>query len=309
MRNIRIKQIDAFTTKTFKGNPAAVVVHAEGLSSRDMQKIALEMNLSETVFVLPPEDEQADLRLRWFTPSREVDLCGHATIAAFHALAEEGAYGLEVGEAQSFLVDTRSGNLTVDVEWKEMMPYIKFSLPIPRFFPYPGDIKLLAGALGLSELEFSPAVKPQIHDGGYCFIALHHEDSLEDLDPNFSVLSKLEEQYKVMGFVIFSTDVESEDTDWNLRFFAPAAGVNEDPVTGSAHGPLAAFLWTNGLLEKGLHFYNFIGKQGSHVGRSGTVHVGLAVDDQAIRELYIAGHAVTVMEANMMLGSAIKENV
>ena len=95
MRKIKIKQVDAFTKNPFCGNPAGVVTVASGLTEKQMQSIAKEMNLSETAFILPPTSPDADLSIRWFSQTREVDLCGHATIAGFYALAEEKKYGME----------------------------------------------------------------------------------------------------------------------------------------------------------------------------------------------------------------------
>jgi PhzF family phenazine biosynthesis protein len=310
MNSIRIKQVDAFTRTPFCGNPAGVVLEAEGLSVRDMQHVAREMNVSETVFVLPPDNpDTADIRLRWFTPTQEVDLCGHATIAAFHALAEEGMFDLEVDEAQTFIVQTRSGDLTVDVEWQEMRPFIKFSLPLPRFFPYPGDIKVLAGALGLSEIELSTKVKPQITANGYCFVPLHNYESLAAVEPDYALLKKLDEKYDLVGFAVVTTDTDEKNVDWEMRFFAPALGVPEDPVTGSAQGPMAGFLWHCGLLDKRKKVFTFRGGQGQYVNRPGIVHVTLINNGKSLEELQIAGEAVTVLDGTMLLKVATTEEL
>lgn len=307
VQTVRIKQVDAFTRKPFSGNPAGVVIHAEQLRTEDMQNIAREMNLSETVFVLPPEDEENDLRLRWFTPKQEVDLCGHATIAAFHALAEEGEFGLEVNEPQSFLIETRSGNLTVDLEWKDFLPYVKFSLPIPRFFPFPDDLGVLCGALGISKVELSQKVSPQITDNGYCFVPLKDFDSLATLEPNQHLLKKLDERHDLKGFAVVTTDTGDDDTDWHMRFFAPELGVFEDPVTGSANGPMAAFLYYNGFLEEDKKWFTFKATQGHFIKRSGTVYVNMTVQNGEINELQIAGQAITVMEGVITLNPHIPE--
>lgn len=306
-QTVRIKQVDAFTRKPFTGNPAGVVLDAEQLSGSDMQKIAREMNLSETVFVLPPETEDNDLKIRWFTPTQEVDLCGHATIAAFHALAEEGRFGLEVNEPQSFMIETRSGVLTVDLEWKDFLPYVKFSLPIPRFFPFPDDISVLCGALGLSKVELSQKVNPQITDNGYCYVPLKNFDSLETLEPNQHLLRKLDERHDLKGFAVVCTDTGDRDTDWHLRFFAPELGVFEDPVTGSANGPMAAFLFYNGFLEEDKKFFSFKAAQGTFVHRPGYVQVYMTTNGDEIQELQIAGQAVTVMDGVLNLSAHLPE--
>ncbi|HTS00715.1 MAG TPA: PhzF family phenazine biosynthesis isomerase, partial [Bacteroidota bacterium] len=112
---ISVKQVDAFTETPLTGNPAGVVVKADGLTDRQMQMVAREMSVPETAFILPPTMPGADLRIRWFSPTVEVPLCGHATIASFHALAESNMCGMENPGAYSFNLETRSGILPVEV--------------------------------------------------------------------------------------------------------------------------------------------------------------------------------------------------
>lgn len=309
MNTLRIKQVDAFTRKPFTGNPAGIVLDAKHLKKKDMQNIAKEMNASETAFVMDSDNEEADVRIRWFTPTQEVNLCGHATIAAFHALAEEGHFGLEVNEPQSFIVDTKSGNLVVDVEWQDFHPYIKFSLPIPEFFPFPGDISLLCGALGITEIELSQKIKPKITENGYCFVPLNNYESLKTLEPNETLLHKLNERYQLVGFAVVTTDTGDKDIDWHMRFFAPELGVFEDPVTGSANGPMAAFLWDNGFLDKKKKLHTFKASQGKFIGRPGTVSVIMKTNHEVIEELQIAGEAVTVLDGSMILSANLPEKL
>ena len=305
MSVIRFKQVDAFTRKPFSGNPAGVVLEAEDLNSKDMARIAREINVSETAFVLPAPNEEVDLAMRWFTPTQEVDLCGHATIAAFHAMAEEGMFGLEVDEPQSFLVHTKAGVITVDVEWQELRPYIRMSLPVPRFFPFPGDIANLCGALGLSEIELSQKVKPQITQNGYVFVPVKDFDSLKSLEPNPFLLRRIGERHDLGGFAVVTTDTGNKDIDWHMRFFAPGMGILEDPVTGSANGPMAVFLWHNGFLDEEQRLFTFKAEQGRFVDRPGIVHVQLHATDAQVEELMIAGEAVTVMEGQIIMSTNV----
>lgn len=309
MGSIRIKQIDAFTRKPFTGNPAGVVLDADSISSKVMQQIANEMAVSETAFVLKPESEDNDLRVRWFTPTGEVDLCGHATIAAFHALAEEKYFGLEVNEPQSFLMETKSGILNVDVEWKDMQPYIKMSLPVPHFFPFPDDYSLLCAAIGISEIELSKKVKPQITESGYCYVPLAAYDSLKSIEPNYLLMRKLKERHNIIGFAVVSTETENRDIDWHIRFFAPVLGVHEDPVTGSAHGPMAVYLYTNGLLDSSSKHFTFTGTQGRFLKRNGSVQVTMLAKNKKVDQLEIAGQAVTVLEGTIRTHANIPEKL
>ncbi len=298
---VRFQQVDAFTRKPFCGNPAGVILDAEQLRVKDMQNIARELNISETAFVLPSEKEHNDLRIRWFTPTQEVDLCGHGTIAAFHTLAEEGRFGLQVNEPQSFLVETRAGVLTVDVEWFDMRPFVKLTLPTAKFFPYPGDIRYLCGALGLSEIELSQKVKPQITGSGFCYIPVGSLESLETLEPNHYLLRQLNDRHDLSGFAVVSTDTGDKDEDWVLRFFAPSLGIYEDPVTGTANGPMAVFLWENGFLNPNKKHFSLRGSQGDYIQRPGVVHVNMAIKDGEASFIQIAGEAVSVIEGNLRL--------
>lgn len=298
---VRFRQVDAFTRKPFTGNPAGVVPDAGHLKSSEMQNIAREINVSETVFILPAENENNDLRLRWFTPTQEVDLCGHATIAAFHVLSEEGAFGLQVNEPQTFLVETKSGVLTVDVEWVDLRPYIKFTMPPPRFFPYPGDSRFLCGALGLADIELSQKVKPQITGNGFCYVPVRNLDSLETLEPNQHLMGKLNERHDLNGFAVVTTDTGELAADWVMRFFAPSIGIFEDPVTGTANGPMAAFLWENGFLDKTKKHFSFRAFQGESVNRPGTVLVNMMIKDGEVSVIQVAGEAVSVIEGNIRL--------
>ena len=300
---IRIKQVDAFTRTPFAGNPAGIVLDADQLDSKTMQKIAMEMNLSETAFILEPTDPEADLRIRWFTPTQEVSLCGHATIAAFHVLAEEGRFDLEIGEPQSFVLETKSGNLLVDVEWLNHHPYVKFALPTPKFFPFPGEMKLLCAALGISEIELSRKVKPMISDNGYCYVPITHFDSMKSIEPNNALIAQLDTLYDIKGFAIVTMDTGDKNIDWHMRFFAPGLGVFEDPVTGSANGPMAAYLYLNGLVDTTKSYFEFKAEQGHFLNRTGHVDVVLKTNEKGIEELQICGEAVTVMEANIFPGA------
>lgn len=301
MHVIRIQQIDAFTLQPFNGNPAGVVIDADTLTDKEMQLIAREMNLSETAFVIQSDRELADLRLRWFTPSQEVDLCGHATIAAFHALAAEGRFSLEVGEEQSFRVETRSGTLEVDVDWNKQFPFIKFGLPIPEFYEFPGDWDVMLDALKLTENHLSETFNPLMDQQGYLYLIVEDDQALSDVRPQTDMLLRLKEKHGVNGVAVASLVESESEPDWNMRFFAPALGVPEDPVTGSANGPMAAYLLHHDWIsfEDGRIIQK--GRQGQFMNRTGEVHVLLKGQRDIIDQLKIAGSAVTVLDGNITL--------
>ncbi|RAQ95590.1 PhzF family phenazine biosynthesis protein [Thermogemmatispora tikiterensis] len=256
----RIVQVDAFTDRPFAGNPAAVCLLAEARDERWMQLVAREMNLSETAFLLPEGD---GYRLRWFTPTVEVDLCGHATLASAHVLWEEEL--LRPDDLARFY--TRSGLLTARRldGWIEMdFP----ATPATATTPPPG----LSEALGLT-----PRLVAR-NQFDY-LIELESEEAVRALQPDLTRLLTI----PARGFIVTSR-ASGQDYDFVSRFFGPAVGVNEDPVTGSAHCTLAPF-WCSRLGRPALTGY-----QAS--ARGGLVRVRLAGE-----RVFLSGQAVTVLRA------------
>jgi PhzF family phenazine biosynthesis protein len=175
---IHIKQVDAFTETPLTGNPAGVVANAEGLSDQHMQTVAREMSVPETAFILPPSTPAANLRIRWFTPSTEVPLCGHATVAGFHALAEEGLYGMKNPGTYSFKVETKSGILPVSVEKKGDGIDVLFGLTVPEF-TRAGQFKLdVMRILNISLEEFENRMPIVVANYLYVPIRRLHEAEL-----------------------------------------------------------------------------------------------------------------------------------
>ncbi len=257
-----IYQVDAFTDRPFAGNPAAVCVLESPASDSWMQALAREMNLSETAFLTREED---GYRLRWFTPAVEVDLCGHATLAAAHVLWEAGY--LWTTEAARF--QTRSGLLTAQKEgnWIEM----DFPATPPAAAEAPAG---LLEALGVTPLYVGKTRFDYL-------IQVGSEAEVRGLAPDFEVLRKVEARG-----VIVTSEADGEDADFVSRFFGPAVGVDEDPVTGSAHCCLGPF-WAERL-----HKQEMAAFQAS--ARGGTVGVHVMGDRVLLR-----GQAVTVLRGEL----------
>src|SRR5437588_2343502 len=229
---LRIVQVDAFTNRPFAGNPAAVCVLPASESRADapsetgadapseiwMRNIAREMNLSETAFLLPLNPPLDGYRLRWFTPSVEIDLCGHATIASAHVLWEDGH--LPRGRQARF--HTRSGLLTSEQrgDWIELDFPSKIAAPAAA-------APFLLPALGVKQ---APFVGKNVFD---YLVEVDSEETLRGLSPDHAALRKL----GVRG-VIVTARSSSPQFDFVSRFFAPGSGIDEDPVTGSAHTAL-----------------------------------------------------------------------
>jgi PhzF family phenazine biosynthesis protein len=259
----RFTQVDAFTDRPFAGNPAAVCLLPSTGDPVWMQQVAQEMNLAETAFLVGRPD---GFDLRWFTPTIEVDLCGHATLASAHVLWEEGR--LKANEIARF--HTRSGVLTAarrgDLIW----------LDFPSTPPEPASPP--------AEIARGLGVAPR-YVGRTCFdylVELESEDQVRALAPDFSTLKQL----GVRG-VIVTARSSNGSCDFVSRFFAPGAGIDEDPVTGSAHCGLAPF-WAGRMGKKEL-----IGHQISQ--RGGVVRVRLEGD-----RVQLGGHAVTVLRGELL---------
>ncbi|MGH7495147.1 MAG: PhzF family phenazine biosynthesis protein [bacterium] len=260
---VTIIQVDAFTNKPFAGNPAAVCVLPAPREEEWMQAVASEMNLSETAFL---HKEGEGYRLRWFTPILEIDLCGHATLASAHVLWERGSKP----ENEMIRFFTRSGELRAAKQGE----WIELDFPAEPEEPIKAPVNLVE-ALG---------VKP-LYVGKNRFdylVEVDSEKTLRRLQPNFMALEKVHTR----GVIVTSRS-HSPEYDFVSRFFAPAAGIKEDPATGSAHCCLGPF-WGKRFGKQEL-----IGYQAS--ARGGMVRVRLGE-----KRVYLGGQAVTVLRGELL---------
>jgi PhzF family phenazine biosynthesis protein len=255
---VKIFQVDTFTNKPFTGNPAAVCILPEPRAETWMQNVAREMNLSETAFLHRHED---GFSLRWFTPTVEVDLCGHATLASAHILCEMGYLKL-VEQAHFF---TRTGLLTA--EHKNDRIDLNFpSEPEVQVNPPSGLVKALGVEpkyIGKNRFDY--------------LVEVDSERTVRNISPGFSLLKRI----PCRGVIVTSL-ADSKEFDLVSRFFAPSVGINEDPVTGSAHCCLGPF-W-----KKRLNKNEFVAYQAS--SRGGVIWVRLNGE-----RVYLGGQTVTVM--------------
>ncbi|MBD3675412.1 MAG: PhzF family phenazine biosynthesis protein [Planctomycetaceae bacterium] len=259
MTTIPCFQVDAFTAEPFRGNPAAVCLLDEPADERWMQSVAAEMNLAETAFVRPLDEETFELR--WFTPRLEVDLCGHATLAAAHVLWEQSQ--LPADRAAQF--QTRSGTLVCEKQG-DLIQMDFPATPAHETTRPPG----LEAALGVQPLWVGQSRYDYL-------VGVIDEEEVQSARPDFRALAEIETR----GVIV--TSISDDDRyDFVSRFFAPRAGVDEDPVTGSAHCCLAPY-WSDLLSKEKL-----IGYQASE--RGGVVHTECVGD-----RVKLKGPAVTVL--------------
>lgn len=299
MQKIKINYVDAFTDVPFNGNPAGVVSDANNLSETQMANIARELNLSETAFILRPSKLDADVRIRWFTPTTEVSLCGHATVASFHILAEDGKMGMTNNGEYHFKLETASGILPLDVTKENDSITIMLGMKLSNLQPVAGQKIELVRLLNISQSEFDGNFRP-LRDN-YLFVAVKRLHTLFSIKPNFAMMANFLEARNLHGLCVFTTETVERDSKVHSRFFAPNDGINEDPVTGSSHGPLAEILYENGLIKPLDGRCVFQGEQGDGIGRKGRVMVELDVDDEKPVSVKIGGRAVTVFEGELLL--------
>ena len=256
-----IYQVDAFNNELFKGNPAAVCPLTEWISEDLMQSIAEENNLSETVFFVKNEDS---FDIRWFTPSCEIDLCGHATLAAAHIIFTELNFDKDIIEFNS-----KSGKLTVkkNDDW--------YSLNFPS-----EEISAIETPALLEEALNVPVLKT--YKGKWkLLVELENETTVANLKPNFSLLSELESR----GIIVTS---KGDSVDFVSRFFAPKLGINEDPVTGSAHTLLIPF-WAKKLTKNNLNAIQL------------SKRIGILKCEYLNERVEMSGQAITYLKGNLTL--------
>jgi len=293
-----VYQIDSFTKETFKGNPAGVVYNADGLSDEQMKKIARELNNSETAFILPPTVENAHGRIRYFTPTTEVPICGHATIAAMYVKALE-----EDLESSVFNMQTKAGVLPFEVikkanDYKIIMTQgkIEFSEPFDK------DISnRIIKAIGLTATDLDSKCPIQIVSTGHSkvLIGIRSKETLNQLKPDYLKLIELSNEIHCNGYYVFVLGQQTDDILIHGRMFAPAVGINEDPVTGNANGPLGAYLIKHKLVNYNKDMYQFKIQQGQAINRVGHMEVQVIIKDDQPSQIRIIGQATTVFKTKI----------
>ncbi len=258
---MKIFQVDAFTNQIFSGNPAAVVPLETWLDVNVMQQIASENNLSETAFLVQNRD--GSYRLRWFTPTTEVDLCGHATLATAHVLFEHEGYS-----ENKIRFESNSGPLTV--EKRNDLYWMNFPSQPPDKIPVP---KLIPDALGTIPIYTGMNVD--------LLVLVNDEETVAKMKPDLIILERMEAR----GVIVTAP---GNDVDFVSRFFAPNVGVPEDPVTGSAHTVLTPF-WSKRLSKKHLKARQ-LSKRGGHIHCT-----------QLDNRVEIGGSAITYMTGSIQV--------
>jgi PhzF family phenazine biosynthesis protein len=282
MQQRNFKQVDVFTAQPYLGNPLAVVLDGSGLSDEEMQHFAHWTNLSETTFLLPPQDDRADYRVRIFTPGAELSFAGHPTIGSCHAWLEAGGKP----RGRDFIVQECKVGL---VKLRRDGRRLAFAAPpLLRSAPGPAVLAQVADALGL---KANQVVATQMLDNGTAWLGFLIDDAqaLLALSPDHMGLKRL--GYKV-GVAAIRTDAKAAGPHLEVRGFAAPVGIAEDPVTGSLNASLAQWLIGDGHMPE-----HYVAAQGACLGRAGRVHV----ERDESGQVWIGGEAVTCIAGSVQL--------
>ncbi len=294
---IRVKHIDVFTETPLTGNPCCVVTDAVGLSDKTMNSIAREMSAPATAFVLPPKSVGTDMRIRWFSPVRELNLCGHGTIACLIALAQEKKLGLKGVGSHSRKVETALGICPVTVEIAPAGIEAFMGLPTPQFVPMPSEKLDLMRVLNIGINEFDRL--PIVVSGEYMYVPLRRLLTLFSLKPRNFTLTQFLTSRKLIGLSVFTTETLEPKSSFHSRFFAPTVGIPEDPVTGTASGTIAVFLFQQNKLAQQGEAIQIVGEQGDCLERRGRVFVRLTTSHGKVRSVFVGGTGVLLWDADM----------
>lgn len=299
---MRIFQVDAFTPTRFAGNPATVVLDADGRNEATLQAVAREFSQGEVAFVFAANAADHDIRLRFFNARKEAPFVGHATVAAHTVLMALGRRnmgvcrqhsGTGIIEVGAFVEQRATGPETL-IEFRQTAPELEAPLPFKTTLRVAEALKLPATRLH----EIMPA---RIARKGSSRLLVPVADPrfLEELAPNFDTLISLGNELGTEGFFVFSVNRDSDEIWTESRMFCPAIGIPEDPVSGNAHAMLGAYLWDLGQFNK--KATHFIGRQGYHMKRPGQVRVRLEIDKGSLAAAHIAGTAIIVSEGTLAL--------
>jgi PhzF family phenazine biosynthesis protein len=297
---LRIFQVDAFTATRFTGNPAIVVLDADGQNETTFPAVAREFSHAEVAFVFAANAADHDVRLRFFNARKEAPFVGHATVAAHAVLMTLGRRtvgicrqrsGTGIIEVSAQIEQRAMGHETV-IEFRQTAPELEAPLPFKTTLR-------VAEALRLPATHLHDVMPARIARKGSSRLLVPISDPrhLEKLSPNFESLISLGSELGTEGFFLFAVNRDSDEIWTESRMFCPALGIPEDPVSGNAHAMLAAYLWDMGQFGK--KSTTFMGRQGYQMKRPGQVRVRLEIDKGSLIAAHIAGTAIIVSEGTL----------
>lgn len=301
---LKFYQADVFTALPFGGNPVAVFPEAQGLDDDQLQQIAREMNLSETVFVLPPTDPAAVVRLRIFTPTQEIPFAGHPVLGTFYVLAQLGLIAVADGVTR-VMQECNIGLFPVEIHVQEgLITRVVMTQPKPLFLgsvEEPGDLFDIAKALGLSKNQIADTKRPvMVVSTGLpvMIVPVRTLTAVRSIVPDAAAIIEVCGRVGANGIMVFTTITVEDHAAVHTRMFAPSIGILEDPATGSASGAMGAYLVHNGLVEVG-PMTELIVEQGYEIARPSRILVQVESEDDAIQTVKVGGQCVMVVKGTL----------
>ncbi len=291
VRKLHYHRVDVFTNEAFGGNPLAVFLNGRGLSTELMQRIAKEMNLSETTFVLPPEDPANHWKLRIFTPARELPMAGHPTVGTSFVLARE--HMVTPTEADPVIrLEEGVGLIPVKFSFKNgAVSLIQMQQRAPIFSPEFTDRQLAADVLSLSVDDLADYPVQEVSCGvPFLFIPLKNMHAIQTLKFRTDIWERALKNYGEI--FVFTRETTYPESTVHSRMFAPSMGIAEDPATGGASGPLGSYLVRYGIASSG----HIISEQGFEMGRPSYIHIEIRQSGDEINFVGVGGESVYMGE-------------
>jgi trans-2,3-dihydro-3-hydroxyanthranilate isomerase len=308
MRRLRFVQLDVFTSKPFGGNQLAVFQDAQSLSDAEMQSIAREMNFSESTFITPASDPKALCRVRIFTPATELPFAGHPVVGTTWALAYLGSIP---GGGSPVYLELGVGTLPVEILYEERKPsFVWMHQPVPRFEPWSGDRNALAGALGLTPDAFDgdlPIEHGTAGGGGFIYVPLRSLEAVDKAQPGPGLVAAMATTTANVGVFVFTVEKPQTGADAHGRMFGAAMGIVEDAATGSAAGPLGAYLLRHAKKRPDAERETRIRlEQGVEMGRPSRIEIAITGTAEQIEDVRVGGESVVMAEGEFYLPDAEK---
>ncbi|MDT4897797.1 MAG: trans-2,3-dihydro-3-hydroxyanthranilate isomerase [Acidobacteriota bacterium] len=303
MRKLRYHLVDVFTDRVFGGNPLAVFTNGRGIQPELMQSIAKELNLSETTFVLPPEDPENDYRVRIFTPGAELPMAGHPTVGTSFILARE--HMIEPGAEESNIkLEEIVGTIPVNINFKDGAPdLIWMQQPLPHFGPRFEDAGVIAEMLSIAPEAIETNLPLEVVSCGvpFLFVPLKDLESSRAIRFRLDVWERTLRGFGVSGVFVFTKETEMAGSSVHSRMFAPGLGIMEDPATGGASGPLGCYLVHHGVFPS-TRKAEFTSEQGIEMGRPSFIKIIIEQEAGEITSVRVGGQCRFMGEGYLEVG-------
>jgi trans-2,3-dihydro-3-hydroxyanthranilate isomerase len=305
MKKFRYQVVDVFTSYAFGGNQLAVFTEALGLTSQVMQRIAKELNLAETTFVLPPDDPHHDYRIRIFTPAVELPMAGHPTIGTAFVLARE-----HVAERTSrptvLNLEEGVGPIVVTIKWHEDSPAeIQMGQPLPVFGARFPDAKVIAKMLSVEPRAITETGLPmEVVSCGvpFLFVPMRSLQDVRSIQFRHDVWEQALRGFEAPQVFVFTQETETNEANVHCRMFAPALGISEDAATGGASGPLGCYLLHHRLIAADTRGEaDCLSEQGFEMGRPSFIRIKITQDGDAISRVQVGGQCYLMGEGQLFL--------